>query len=284
MNWFQHDTDSTQDAKLKKLLIRQGAIGYAVYFHCLELIASDISESNLTFELEHDSEIIASNLFIKGTADKSGIEIVESVMRDIIDIGLFSESNGRVFCIKLLKRISLSMTSNPSFRTAINSKKEEYHDSVMIHHDSVMTRHETLPTLPTNSTYKQERESKTSSPINNGSSRIGQAQAIWNAKDLKPASRIMTIQFKPDDLSTCLATVQAYTDEEIEQAIENYAKILVSPDHDIGFKYGSFQGFMRAGVEKFINDSDPWTQYKKQEGNKPAEAGYKFDPKDYKDI
>lgn len=149
MNWFQHDTDSTQDAKIKKLLIRYGAIGYAVYFHCLELIASDISESNLTFELEHDSEIIASNLFIKGTAEKSGIEIVQQVMRYIIDLGLFSEANGHVFCLKLLKRINMSMTSNPTFRTAINNKKEEYHDTVMIRHDNVMARHETLPTLPT---------------------------------------------------------------------------------------------------------------------------------------
>ena len=24
MNWFQHDADSTQDAKIKKLLIRHG--------------------------------------------------------------------------------------------------------------------------------------------------------------------------------------------------------------------------------------------------------------------
>ena len=71
MNWFQHDTASTQDAKIKKLLIRHGAIGYAVYFHCLELIAADISETNLTFELEHDSEIIADNLKISGTGDKS---------------------------------------------------------------------------------------------------------------------------------------------------------------------------------------------------------------------
>jgi len=151
MNWFQHDTDSTQDAKIKKLLIHHGAIGYAVYFHCLELIASDISESNLTFELEHDSEIIAANLFIKGTSDKSGIDIVEEIMRDIIEIGLFSQCDGHVFCFKLLKRMSLSMTSNPTFRTAINKKKEEYHDDIMTHHDLVKIGHETLhyTTLPT---------------------------------------------------------------------------------------------------------------------------------------
>jgi len=161
MNWFQHDTDSTQDAKLKKLLIRHGAIGYAIYFHCLELIASDISESNLTFELEHDAEIIASNLFIKGTAERSGIEIVEQIMKDIISLGLFQESEGRIFCLKMLKRINMSMTSNPTFRAAINEKKEQYHDTVMIRHDDVMSRHETLPTLPT--LHKQQYKDNTDS-------------------------------------------------------------------------------------------------------------------------
>lgn len=149
MNWFQHDTDSTQDAKIKKLIIRHGAIGYAVYFHCLELIASDISESNLTFELEHDSEIIADNLHIQGTSEKSGREVVEMVMTDIVNLGLFSEDSGRIFCFKLLKRINLSMTSNPVFRSAISKKKEEYHDGVMTHHDTVMRHYITLPTLPT---------------------------------------------------------------------------------------------------------------------------------------
>ncbi len=51
MNWFQHDADSTQDAKIKKLIIRHGAVGYAVYFHCLELIIGDVSETNITLSL-----------------------------------------------------------------------------------------------------------------------------------------------------------------------------------------------------------------------------------------
>ena len=147
MNWFQHDTDSTQDAKIKKLIIRHGAVGYAIYFHCLELIASDISESNLTFELEHDSEIIADNLHIQGTSEKSGREVVEMIMTDIVNLGLFTEDSGRIFCFKLLKRINLSMTSNPAFRGAISKKKEEYHDGVMTRHDTVMRHYITLPTL-----------------------------------------------------------------------------------------------------------------------------------------
>ena len=155
MNWFQHDADSTQDAKIKKLLIRHGAVGYAVYFHCLELIIGDVCETNITFELEHDSEIIADNLKITGTGDKSGRDIVEGIMHTIVDLGLFTNENGHIFCFKLLKRINMSMTSNKGLREAIATAKDENHDEIMTHHDNIMSRHATyqptnLPTIPTN--------------------------------------------------------------------------------------------------------------------------------------
>ena len=137
MRWFKHDSDATQDAKVKKLLLKYGAVGYAIYFHCLELIASDITESNVTFELEHDSEIIADNLKIKGTTEQGAIEIVEEIMLFCISLKLFDEKNNRVFCFKLLKRLDTSMTSSPSMRSLIKSAKES-HDSVMI--ESCKTR------------------------------------------------------------------------------------------------------------------------------------------------
>lgn len=141
MNWFKHDTDASNDAKIKKLILRYSATGYAVYFHGLELIAAGINENNITFELEHDAEIIADNLKIKGTAEKSGREIVEEVMRYIIELGLFEESQGHIFCLKLLKRLDMSMTSSKKLRkTIIDAKK--HHDNIMTHHDSVMINHE----------------------------------------------------------------------------------------------------------------------------------------------
>ena len=69
----------------------------AIYFHCLELIAGDISESNITFQLEHDAEIIADNLKIKGTADYSGVDRVQDIMKYIIELDLFQESKGHIF-------------------------------------------------------------------------------------------------------------------------------------------------------------------------------------------
>lgn len=141
MQWFKHDADASNDAKIKKLLLKYGATGYAVYFHCIELIVSEISESNITFELEHDSEIIADNLKIKGTAHQSGTEIVEEIMRYIIDLGLFEATNGHITCYKLLKRLDTSMTSNPRLRAIITEAKRG-HDAVMIpsrqSHDDIM--------------------------------------------------------------------------------------------------------------------------------------------------
>lgn len=130
MDWFKHDSNSTQDAKLKKLLIKHGAVGYAVYFHSLELIVSDISRENLTFRLEHDAEIIADNLRVKGTATRSGVEIVEEIMRYILDLGLFTESQGNIHCFKILKRLDSSMTSNTKFRKEITEARDKYSDII----------------------------------------------------------------------------------------------------------------------------------------------------------
>lgn len=135
MQWFKHDSDAAVDAKIRKLIIRHGATGYAVYFHCLELIAADISSSKLTFELEHDAEIIADNLKIIGTSDMAGVDIVGDIMRYLIDLRLFEESNGRIFCFKMLKRLDSSMTSNENMRKMITEAKremDEFNNKVMI--------------------------------------------------------------------------------------------------------------------------------------------------------
>ena len=145
MQWFKHDTNTTMDFKIKKLIIKYGAVGYAIYFHCLELIASEISENNITFELEHDSEIIADDLRIKGSEQQSGKELVEEIMRYMISLNLFEESEGHIFCFKLLKRLDTSMTSNAKLRDLISkAKKQEqflgFQEEKKENHDTVMTK------------------------------------------------------------------------------------------------------------------------------------------------
>jgi len=161
MKWFKHDSDATQDAKVKKLIIRYGAIGYAIYFHCLELIAGDVSESNITFQLEHDSEIIADNLRIKGTHEQSGIQIVEEIVRFIVELKLFEQSGDKIFCFKLLKRMDSSMASD-GFRKVIVKAKES-HDRVMIEscpsHDVIMLEENRLEEKRIDNNIKEEIQS-----------------------------------------------------------------------------------------------------------------------------
>ena len=140
MNWFKHDSDAATDAKIKKIIMKHGVAGYGVYFHCLELITGNISDNNVTFELEHDAEIIADNLKIQGESGRSAVEIVEQIMRDLITLGLFEESNSRIFCFKLLKRLDTSMTSSSKLREIISSAKTNY-GKIMINHDGIMENH-----------------------------------------------------------------------------------------------------------------------------------------------
>jgi len=98
--------------------------------------------------------------------------------------------------------------------------------------------------------------------VNDGASRLSKSQKSWNLKELVPASRVSVIQFRPEELSGCLAIIQAYSDEEIENALDNYSKILQSTKHeiDVKYQYQSFQGFIMKGVEKFVSSADPWTR------------------------
>lgn len=111
--------------------MRYGTDGYAIYFHCLELIAGDLNENNITFELEHDAEIIADNLKIKGTQTVSAVDRVNEIMRYIIELQLFECKNEHIFCFKMLHRLDTSMTSNSRLRNIISDAKG-HHDKVMI--------------------------------------------------------------------------------------------------------------------------------------------------------
>lgn len=122
MKWFKHDTDANSDNKLQNVLLDYGLEGYGLYWYCIELIAGRVDQDNYTFELEHDSRIIARN--VGSTAQK-----VSEMMNYFVNLGLFEDAEGTVSCLKLAKRLDKSMTSNPQMREIIEKFKS--HDSVM---------------------------------------------------------------------------------------------------------------------------------------------------------
>lgn len=129
MKWFKHDTDANQDARLQNVLLDYGLEGYGLYWYCIELIAGRVTKENLTFELEHDARIIARN--VGSTPQK-----VEEMMRYFVSQGLFSDCNGVITCLKILRRIDASMSGNTSFRKAIDCAKINLESAIS--HDSVM--------------------------------------------------------------------------------------------------------------------------------------------------
>lgn len=114
---------------------------------------------------------------------------------------------------------------------------------------------------------KEEEERKPSvfdQSRHDASKRIETARALWNEIKPGPPCRLLSIQFRPEDTSECLRTMSAYTDEDIAEAMRNYASILQSSEHEIKSRYQSFVGFIRGGVEKFVSVANPWAAYRKQ--------------------
>lgn len=129
MKWFKHDSDANRDEKLQNVLLDYGLEGYGLYWYCIELIAYEVDQHNLTFELKHDARIIARNV---GSSPKR----VEEMMRYFIEVGLFDCSHGVVRCLSLAKRLDQSMASSKSeFREAIkrlNVKKNKKLDNPLV--------------------------------------------------------------------------------------------------------------------------------------------------------
>ena len=71
--------------------------GYGLYWYCLECVARNVENHNLTFELEEDAELIAADTGIHH-------ERVEEMMRYMISLHLFEASEGRITCLKMASR------------------------------------------------------------------------------------------------------------------------------------------------------------------------------------
>lgn len=97
MKWFKHDSNANRDSKLQRVMLKYGMEGYGLYWFCLELIAQTVEKYNLTFELEHDAELIAA-------ATQIHYERVQEMMADFVDWGLFEDRQGIIFCLKMAAR------------------------------------------------------------------------------------------------------------------------------------------------------------------------------------
>lgn len=184
MKWFQHDSNASADAKIRKLLLRHGPEGYAVYFHCLELIASSVEKTNITFELEHDTEIIADNLKFKGSTSVSAIDKVNNIMKTIIDLRLFEISDNRITCFKLALRLDNTVSRSAD----INQIKKSVSTTKLLRSDNVTEENRIEEnTLDKNRTDKNTKTLVITFPINLNNSSFKSKWEEWTKyrKELK---------------------------------------------------------------------------------------------------
>jgi hypothetical protein len=82
--------------------------------HCVQ----DVEAPAFTFELQHDSEMIAEDTGIN-------VALVQEMMVFMVDLGLFEgDINGTITCLKLLKRINLSQGGSPAWRKGLKEAKQ----------------------------------------------------------------------------------------------------------------------------------------------------------------
>lgn len=137
MKWFKHDSDASNDAKLRKLRLRHGAEGYAVYWYCLEQVARNVDAHNLTFVLEHDADLIADDFKLK-------CEHVEAMLDYMIELGLLEEAGGQISCLKMATRTDEYTKKLLASNNDGNAKKQNPEKSV-----SVMTKSDKNKNAPT---------------------------------------------------------------------------------------------------------------------------------------
>lgn len=276
MKWFKHDSDAMTDSKIRKLILKHGAVGYAVYFHCLELIASSVSETNINFELEHDAEIIADDLKINGSGTESGAQIVENIMRTIIDLKLFEESDGHIFCLKLLKRLDTSMTSNKYFRTLIAEAK------------SARTPQTQIPALEATQAEEPKQEEIPYEVQTPGEEQFSYAQKeyakkifdLWNGAGL-PCPKSGYITFMLSDFRMAVAELhkEKLHSSSVIAAVENYIKVMELKKAgktwwNVKYSFDNFTKFKN--IKRFLPDYFDITEYqdmKKKNGSAVAQSG-----------
>ncbi len=237
MKWFQHDTDALYDAKIKKLIFRHGAIGYAVYFHCIELIAGTITKNNINFELEHDAEIIADNLKIQGDQQESAIDKVNRIMKDIINLGLFECIDNRIFCYKLASRLDNTVSRSPQ----INEIKKITTETLRSCNVPDKIREDKIKS---DKIIKKVYQETPITPEQSANKIILRLNEAYKTITIHPPFKLLN-QVREHHLSI----IKEIGETKILEAIELYKQVLADPDCLYTYKYT---------LLKFLENIDQW--------------------------
>lgn len=113
MKWFRHPSDAHRSKGMMKLRQKYGAEGLGLYWYCVECIAAPIDKHNISFELEHDVEVLAAELKIDTLKCE---EMMRFMCKPDVNLFVTDAQGGRVFCFYLAQMIENSIVKNPALK------------------------------------------------------------------------------------------------------------------------------------------------------------------------
>ena len=101
MNFFGHDSNASNDPRIKKLLARYGFEGTGLYWHMVELITRHLDPPReQSCELQEDNETLAY-------AGRLTVEKTSEIVKYMVELGLFTYSKSKkIMNTKVLRRLS----------------------------------------------------------------------------------------------------------------------------------------------------------------------------------
>jgi hypothetical protein len=96
-----------------------------------------------------------------------------------------------------------------------------------------------------------------------GTSRFERAKAAGAV--FFPPVRKNLLELKDDDRREIIATLSHYSDLELYDAMATYSSMLKDDQYDIFAPYSSLIGFLRSGVEKFVDEAKPRDVFRKRD-------------------
>ena len=248
MKWFRHDSHCSKDAKLDKVLMKYGAEGYGLYWYCIEIIAGEVSSDNLTFEMEHDAEILAYRLKLDSLK-------VNEMMKYFVSLGLFeiNPESKRIVCMALAKRTDEYTSKNPEIAKIQNRLNKQQCLPTPSGQNREVSDHITL-----HDTTLQDKED---------------IYTHWNSKNKTIKHKALTDKTK----RAISSSIKDYSISDIKKSIDNYDSVLADPEKFYFTHLWTLKDFLTRGAEKFMDSASPLTNFLKDKSRvSPSEPPKRF--------
>jgi len=198
-DYFTHDSDMRNDAKVKALRARYGFEGYAVWCMLLEtLTASD------NFALPWDDITIELTACDYGLSEERFREIITYMLR----IFLVENSNGYLFSTRLIERFQPLIQARESDRSRKGQSKESF---------PAGKQHEKKVFRPENAQSKSKSNSNNSPPNAHARTHEGQPNAAAVEAEKAPSPPVPPAPPPPSDLPGVCAAAESWCESNPDQ-------------------------------------------------------------------